>query len=131
MNKLTFPIILIYCLILCISCIDIPETPMSKDNPNDIKALKEIQKETWLEEAFITDADVLYISMRANGKPQIGYARYLCTTLYQHEAKTSRVKIIEYGTANAPNAESAYGVLVGECYCPEWIKGFNKPRPKK
>lgn len=128
MNKFTLAITFILCLVLCASC---GEIEYSKDNPNDIKAMEEIKKEKWLEEAYITDANILYVSMRANREPQIGYARYLCTLLYQHQAKTNWVKIIEYGTSNAPDAESAYGVLIGDCYCPSWIEGFSEPREAK
>lgn len=116
---------------LCLSCGEIEH---SKDNPNDIKALEEIKKEKWLENAFISDQDILFVSMQSDGTQQLGYARMLCSMLYQHEAKTNWVKIIEYGTTNDPNnpnADTPYGKLIGDCYCPEWIEGFNKPRSKK
>lgn len=114
-------------LIICFSCEPQKKT---KDNPNDIKALEEIRTEKRVEEAIITDANFLYISMRSHGESQLGYARYLCQLLYDHRAKTKFVKIVEYGTTNHPDAESAYGVLAGECYCPEWIEDFENPKPQ-
>ena len=128
MNKFIFLISLIACLILSISCGDFPK---SKDNPNDIKILAEIKKEAWLKDAFISDQNILFVSMDSEGKPQQGYAKYLCTLLYHNNAKTSWVKIIEYGTTNDPNNpndDTPYGKLVSDCYCPNWIEGFNETR---
>lgn len=121
--------ILIFCAVLVfLMCLSCEERTKTNTLPNDIKALEDIRKEKQVEEAFITDVDILYVSMRANGESKKGYACYLCNTLYEYGAKTDHVKIVEYGTADANRLTSAYGDLVGECYCSEWIEGFHKPK---
>lgn len=91
--------------------------PKNSENPNDQAALEAIKKEQWLIDAFITDANVMYISMNGDGKPQNGYAEVICHILKEHDAKTHWVKIVEAGTTKSPEADNAYGVLIGESHC--------------
>lgn len=69
-------------------------------------------------DAIITDADVLYISTKSDGTNRNGYAEYFCTMKNDIPNNTvNHVKVVEVGTANSANKETAYGVLLGECYC--------------
>lgn len=81
------------------------------------KALAEIRKEKKVIEAIVTNADVLYVSVKDDGANRNGYAEYLCQILKENNSTISRVKITKVGSTNDPNKDNAYGVLLGECYC--------------
>jgi hypothetical protein len=81
------------------------------------KALSEIRKEKKVIEAIVTDANVLYVSVKDDGTKRNGYAEYLCQILKENNATIDRVKITKVGSTNDPKKDNAYGVLLGECYC--------------
>lgn len=93
------------------------ESVKPADEPNNKIALEEIKKEPKIKEAFITDANVLYVSVEDDGTNRNGYAEYLCGILKENEASTSWVKIVKVNSINAENSDNAYGVLLGEAMC--------------
>lgn len=101
----------------CISCGDSAPAEKPKDNANNKKALEEIRKEPKITEAFIDDANILYVSVADDGTKRDGYAQYLCATLKEHQATTKRVRVMKVGSIGAPDAHNAYGVLLGESKC--------------
>lgn len=68
-------------------------------------------------EAFISDADVLYVSVADDGTRRDGYASYLCEILREKKAKANRVKVMKVNSINDPDRHNAYGVLLGESWC--------------
>ncbi len=93
------------------------ESVKPQDEPNNKLALDEIRKESKVKEAVITDENVLYVSVEDDGTKRDGYANYLCEILREKEASTSWVKVIQVNSSNAPNADNAIGVLLGESQC--------------
>ena len=87
------------------------------DDPNNKTALLEIKKEPKIKEAYITDANVLYVSVEDDGTNRNGFAEYLCGILKENKASTSWVKIVKVNSINAKNSDNAYGVLLGEAMC--------------
>ena len=93
------------------------ESVKPQDEPNNKSALEEIQKEPKVLDAIITDANVLYVSVKDDGTKRDGYAGYLCEILREKQATTNWVKVIKVGSSNDPNADNAYGILLGESHC--------------
>ena len=103
----------------------------SDDDPNDVpavkteegtaegnaKALELVRKEKKVDEAIITDANVLYVSVQDDGSRRDGFASYLCEILRENKAKARWVKITRTGSTNAPDRDNAFGVLLGESKC--------------
>lgn len=94
-------------------------TPAEKpqDNLSNKNALEEIRKEQKITEAFINDANVLYVSVADDGTKRDGYAQYLCGVLAEHKATTKVVKVMKAGSIGDANATNAYGVQLGEANC--------------
>lgn len=88
-----------------------------QDNANNKKALEEIRKEKTVAEAFINDANVLYVSVVDDGTRRDGFAMYLCNILSENQATTQMVKVMKVNSINDPNATNAYGVQLGEASC--------------
>lgn len=86
-------------------------------NKANITALEEVKKEPKVLEAMITDANVLYVSVKDDGTNRSGYAQYLCGILNENKATTKWVKIVKVNSINDPNSDNAYGVLLGESNC--------------
>jgi hypothetical protein len=101
----------------CISCGDSAPVEKPQDNANNKSALEEIRKEKNITEAFINDANVLYVSVADDGTKRDGYAMYLCNVLAEHQATTKMVKVMKVNSINDPNATNAYGVQLGEALC--------------
>lgn len=104
-------------VLLFISCGS--ENP--NENANNKKAIQEI-KDSYGEserfvEVFLTDADVLYISVKDNGVDQSQFAQTICGVLRSNNATTKWVKIVKANSSNDPNADNSYGVLLGESHC--------------
>ena len=93
------------------------ETSKPQDNSNNKLALDEIRKEAKVKEAMITDADVLYVTVEDDGTRRDGYASYLCEVLNSYKATTKWVKVVKVNSSNDPDADNAYGVLLGEMNC--------------
>lgn len=93
------------------------ESVKPADEPNNKVALEEIKKEPKIKEAFITDANVLYVSVEDDGTNRNGYAEYLCGILKENKASTSWVKIVKVNSIDSENSDNAYGVLLGESMC--------------
>lgn len=93
------------------------ESPKHQDNPNNKLALEEIRKEPKVKEALITDANVLYVTVEDDGTRRDGYAGYLCEVLNDHKATTKWVKVVKVNSSKDPDADNAYGVLLGEMNC--------------
>ncbi len=87
------------------------------ENEGNKKALEAIRKEPKVLEAIITDANVLYVSVKSDGTKRNGYAIYLCQILRENNASCKWVKVVEAGTTNHPKADNAYGILLGESKC--------------
>lgn len=81
------------------------------------KALAAIRQEKKVAEAIISDANVLYVSVKDDGTRRNGYAEYLCQILKENHSKVNWVKITKVGSTNDPKRDNAYGVLLGECHC--------------
>lgn len=92
------------------------ESGISEKDANE-KALTEIRKEKKVAEAIITDANVLYVSVKDDGTRRDGYAEYLCQILKENGSTISWVKVTKVGSTNDPNKDNAYGVLLGEAHC--------------
>ena len=77
------------------------------------------EKEPKVIEAFITDADVLYISVEDDGTRRDGLAEYFCQILNDEypEAAVNRAKVVQAHTTGHPDRDNSYGVLLGEYYC--------------
>ena len=88
-----------------------------QDNANNKKALEEIRKEKKVVEAFINDANVLYVSVADDGTGRDGFAMYLCNILSEQQATTKLIKVMKVNSINDPNATNAYGVQLGEASC--------------
>ena len=104
----------------CTSCGDsTPAAPVEKpaDNAGNKKALEEIKKEPKITEAFLNDANVLYVSVADDGTKRDGYAQYLCGILKENQASCKWVKVVKVGSMKDPKADNAYGVLLGESRC--------------
>ena len=99
---------------LVVSCGD-SARPM--DIPANKVALEEVRKEPKIVEAVITDANVLYVTVKDDGTRRDGYAEYLCQLLKDQKATTKWVKVIKLGSSNDENKDNAYGVLLGESHC--------------
>lgn len=93
------------------------ETKSLSRNTNNKAALDEIKKEPKIFEAFLTDANVLYVSVADDGTRRDGYAEYLCQIIKEHNATIEYVKVVKAGSTKDPNRDNAYGVLLGECFC--------------
>ncbi|SDX09885.1 hypothetical protein [Flavobacterium degerlachei] len=89
---------------------------LTEKNPN-ITALEEIKKEPKVKEAMITDANVLYVSVKDDGTNRNGFAQYLCEILNEYKATTKWVKVVKVNSINDPNSDNAYGILLGESNC--------------
>ena len=105
-------------LVLCfISCGDSTPVEKPQDNANNKSALEEIRKEKNISEAFLNDANVLYVSVADDGTKRDGYAMYICGILAEHKATVKMVKVMKVGSINDPNATNAYGIQLGESMC--------------
>jgi uncharacterized protein YbbC (DUF1343 family) len=113
MKKLSISILL-FALISC-------STEKPNENVNNKKAIQEIKDSYGESERFVevmlTDADVLYISVRDNGVDQSQFAHTICNVLKSNNATTKWVKIVKANSSNDPNADNSYGVLLGDCHC--------------
>ena len=99
-----------------ISC-ETTEDP--RENTNNIEALADVKTAFGekIQEAIITDANVLYVSVSDNGVDQSRFAETICNLLKRHNATTNWVKVVKAGSTKDPNADNAYGVLLGEAHC--------------
>lgn len=96
-------------------------SPVQK-SPEQIAANKSFQsaaaKEKQVKEAFITDADVLHVTVKNDGSRRDGYAEYLCQLGNDFPENTVfMVRVVQIGTTNAPNKDTAYGITLGESVC--------------
>lgn len=115
-NKLILTLLVSSFLIIC-SCGESAPVEKPQDNANNKKALEEIRKEQKITEAFLSDANVLYVSVADDGTKRDGYAQYLCGILKENQATTKWVKVVKVGSINDPKADNAYGILLGESRC--------------
>lgn len=106
--------ILIPVIILLAAC---GSSGKPNENPNNLKALEEIRKEAKVKEVELTDADVLYVSVEDDGTPRTGYAQYICQVLKENKATTSKVRVVKFASSDDPEADDAYGILLGESEC--------------
>ena len=90
--------------------------PNAEKEANE-KALVEIRKEKKVAEAMVTDANVLYVSVKDDGTKRDGYAEYLCQILKENGSKINWVKVTKVGSTTDPNRDNAYGILLGEAHC--------------
>jgi hypothetical protein len=88
----------------------LPSIPNSKE-----VILIKVRNEPKVIEAIITDAKVLYVSVRDDGTRRNGYAEYLC--MIAKSSFVERVKVIKVNSQNSPNRDNAYGILLGESWC--------------
>jgi len=101
-------------LLFTVSC---AESKKPSDDPNNKTAFEEIQKESKIKEAIITDANVLYVSVEDDGTRRDGYAEYLCEILREHKATTTWVKVVKINSSKDQSSDNAYGILLGEAHC--------------
>jgi hypothetical protein len=88
-------------------------------NKNNVEALEDVKTAFGekIQEAIITEANVLYISVVDNGIDQSRFAETICNLLKKHNATTNWVKVVKVNSSNEANADNAYGVLLGEANC--------------
>lgn len=79
--------------------------------------IEEIKKEPKVIEVLVTDANVLYVSVRDDGTNRNGYAEYLCGIAKENHGNISTVKVVKSGSTKAKNRDNAYGILLGESNC--------------
>lgn len=94
----------------------ITEKPTDKDSIKNV-VLETIKKEPKVKDAFITDANVLYVAVESDNTNRNGFAAYFCETLKELKSDVKTVKVVEYGTTQNKNRDNAYGVLLGESNC--------------
>jgi hypothetical protein len=71
-----------------------------------------------VKDAYITDANVFYVSVYTDGTRRDGLAEYFCQKLKDnHINKVHKVKIIQVNTQKHPDRDNAYGILLGESVC--------------
>lgn len=87
-----------------------PTIPNSKE-----VILIKVRNEPKVIEAIITDAKVLYVSVRDDGTRRTGYAEYIC--MIAKSSFVERVKVVKVNSQNDPNRDNSYGVLLGESWC--------------
>jgi hypothetical protein len=88
--------------------------PEVSNSSKDVVLIK-VRNEPKVIEAMITDAKVLYVSVRDDGTRRTGYAEYLCMIAKSNFVE--RVKVIKVNSQNDPNRDNSYGVLLGESWC--------------
>jgi hypothetical protein len=95
--------------------------PSKQSNPtNNVaneKVLQIIKAEPKVLDAIITDANVLYVSVKDDGTSRDGYASYLCEVLREKNSKVDQVKVVKVNSQKDPDRDNAYGVLLGKCFC--------------
>ena len=116
-TKLASFLLLFSIALFSAACGDSSAAEKPQENANNKKALEEIKKEKKVIEAFINDANVLYVSVEDDGTKRDGYAMYLCNVLSENQATTKMVKVMKVNSINDPNATNAYGVQLGEASC--------------
>lgn len=84
---------------------------------SNYKLMDKVKQERKVIEAFVTSANVLYVSVISDGTRRDGYASYLCDLISPYTPKVSRVKVVEHGTTKHKDRDNAYGILLGECWC--------------
>lgn len=109
----TFVTVLLFALVALTACSS--SNPM--DNPNNKAALAELKKDPFIKEAILTDADVIYVSVDDATKNKTAYAELLCDILKKNNATSGMIKVVKYGSTNDPNADNAYGILLGYAMC--------------
>ncbi len=119
--KLTISSALLLSLFLLQSCKDTSEAKgedatVNTDSVNNA-LMNEVKAEPKVKEAVLTNANVLYVAVEDNGSPRDGYASYFCETIKEHKADVKMVKVVEYGTMESPEADNAYGKLLGQSIC--------------
>jgi hypothetical protein len=109
--------IVIILLVILASCSS--QTPEQKaaKTQNNQDLLNLISKEKKVLDATITDANVLYVSVKSDGTNRNGYAEYFCQLIKSVNSDIRWVKVVEAGTSKSPNADNAYGELLGESHC--------------
>lgn len=83
-------------------------------NENIIKLINEEKR---VLEVVVTDSNIVYVSLKGDGKSQKGFAEYICQLITDQMPKVNRVKIVEHGTTKHPKKDNAYGILLGESNC--------------
>ena len=115
MKKYISVIIILFTLTISCSV----ENP--QDNSNNkiaVDAIKESYKDSErLVEVFLTEANVLYVSIIDNGVDQNRFAETICNQLKEYNSTIKWVKIVKAGSTEDKNADNAYGVLLGDCHC--------------
>lgn len=65
----------------------------------------------------LTDAQVLYVSVRDDGTNRKGLAMYFCDLMAENAIQCNMVKVVEFGSMNTPSADNAYGRELGRHHC--------------
>jgi hypothetical protein len=109
--------LLFFSLLLTVNSCGTEEDPLQ--NKNNLEALEDVKTAFGekIQEAIITEANVLYVSVEDNGVDQTRFAETICNLLSKHNATTKMVKVVKVNSSNEPNADNAYGVLLGETFC--------------
>ena len=105
--------ILVFYVLTQVKLWEIQTAPVYQVANND-ELIDRVKRERKVIDAFVTSADVLYVSVISDGTRRDGYASYLCDLI---SAKVSRVKVVEHGTTKDKDRDNAYGILLGECWC--------------
>lgn len=79
--------------------------------------LNKVLKEPKVLDAIITEANVLYVSVKDDGTRRDGYADYLCQVLKENGLTDTTVKVVKHNSSKSPDRDNAYGVLLGQSSC--------------
>jgi hypothetical protein len=93
------------------------DSNIPKEDPNKSAAMTAIRAEPKVMDAYVTEANVLYVQVKDDGTRRDGYASYLCQVLKENHSSVDRVKVVKAGSQNDPKRDNAYGILLGESWC--------------
>lgn len=125
-------ILIVIAILLAIGLVNRAINGKQIDKRNAERAISEVTKvnihQSYIEkikateksckDAIITEANVLYVSVKSDGSSRKGLAEYYCQNLKDNKiTDVEKVKIIAFGTQNNPKRDNAYGVLIGEFDC--------------
>ncbi|MNX62135.1 hypothetical protein D3C86_930880 [compost metagenome] len=61
--------------------------------------------------------DILYVTVEDDGNNRKGYAEYLCNVANEAGSPVKLVKVFKVNSIDDPQADSPYGILLGESSC--------------
>lgn len=100
-----------------LGCSSEATTTTTETSPANEEVLAAMMAEPKIKDAYINDANVLYVQVADDGTKRDGYAEYLCQVAKDKGVSLFKVRVMKVNTFNDPNRYNAYGVLLGETTC--------------